>query len=158
MDVKATVTVRQAVASELERLHALWTALYEHQAAHGMRIRLPPSAFEAWVEGIRPFLGRFAVVVVAQSADALIGFVAGRVRTLPPYFGSEQVGAISEVFVTEQRRSERIGEKMLDAAVAWYRGNGIRRIELQVVARNPHALRFYERLGWQRELVQMVLD
>jgi hypothetical protein len=29
-------------------------------------------------------------------------------------------------------------------------------VELQVVAGNPEAVRFYERIGWTQELVQMV--
>jgi GNAT superfamily N-acetyltransferase len=158
MEVNSRVPIRLAVAEELEQLRELWTALYEHQVAHGMRLVLPSTAFDAWVQSIRPFLGRFAVVIIAQSEEGLIGFVAGRIRTLPPYFGSDQVGTISEVFVTERRRSEKLGKRMLEGAIAWFRENGIRRIELQVVARNPDAERFYERLGWQRELVQMVLE
>jgi GNAT superfamily N-acetyltransferase len=153
-----SISVREATQSELDQLQPLWTALYKHQADHGMRLPVPPGAFGKWLEGIRPPLGRFSVVIVAESQEALVGFVAGRIRTLPPYFGTDQVGVISEVFVSEQWRSQMLGARMLNAAVAWYRENNIRRIELQVVSRNPRALRFYERLGWQLELMQLVLD
>ena len=155
---KEDVLVRLAAADELERLEPLWAALYEHQKAHGMRIALPNGAFAAWVAGLRSSLGRFAVVVVAECDGAFVGFVAGRVRMLPPYFGLERVGFIGEVFVADGRRSVGLGARMLANAIASFRENGIDRIELQVVSGNPDALRFYERLGWRPELVQLTFD
>jgi len=46
-------------------------------------------------------------------------------------------------------------DRFLDHAAKWFGDREIRRIELQVVSDNPRALRFYERLGWKRELVQL---
>src|SRR5262249_54086962 len=94
--------VRLAAADELDRLEMLWGALYEHQKAHGMSIVPPSDAFSAWVSGIRSSLGRFAVVVVAEFEGTFIGFVAGRIRLLPPHFGLQRVGFIGEVFVSSK--------------------------------------------------------
>ena len=105
-----------------------------------------------------PFLGRFAVIIVAEHAGAILGFVAGRVRTMPPYFGSTPIGTISEVFVCEPHRGGGIGRQMLALALEWFRSKEISRVELQVVAGNEHGLRFYRQLGWHKELVQMVWD
>lgn len=121
-----------------------------------MLLQLPERAFEAWLKSIQPFLGRFASVVVAEMDGQIVGFVAGRVRTLPPYFGSTTVGAISEVFVSEQYRGHRIGERLLEFALKWYEDQQIARVELQVVSGNPGGIRFYRRLGWHDELHQMV--
>jgi len=151
-----SVEVRLAAADDIPRLEPLWRELYTHQAAHGMLLRLPDTAFDAWVTSIAPFVGRFAVVVVASDASEALGFVAGRVRSLPPYFGTGQVGAIGEVYVRERHRGGGLGRRLVERAVAWYRENGISRVELQVVVGNPDAVRFYERLGWTQELVQMV--
>jgi GNAT superfamily N-acetyltransferase len=150
--------VRLATAAEVQGLEALWRDLYAHQAEHGMLLRLPDGAFDAWLKSIEPLLGRFAAVVIAIADDRIVGFVAGRTRMLPPYFGIGHVGAISEVFVSPEARRLGIGRVMLTHMVDWYRAQGIQRIELQVVARNPEAVTFYERLGWTQELVQMVLQ
>jgi|SRR5215471_6894262 len=150
--------VRLAAAKDLDRLKTLWIALYEHQRAHGMRISLPENAFGAWVTGMRSQLGRFTFVVVAESDATLIGFVAGRVRMLPPHFGLDRVGFIGEVFVSDGKRSHGLGARMLEKAIEWYRENGVDRVELQVVSGNPDALRFYEQLGWQRELTQLTFS
>lgn len=69
-----------------------------------------------------------SVSMVEEDQGELIGFVAGRIRTLPPYFGSAVIGAI------------------------------ITRVELQAVAGNPDGIRLYRRPGWHEELVQMVWD
>src|SRR5690349_11521182 len=97
------VILRQATGADIERIKPLWEAVYQHQSEHGMLLSLPDGAYEAWVKSITPFLGRFANVVVAEESETIIGFVAGRIRTLPPYFGSATVGAISEVFICESR-------------------------------------------------------
>lgn len=148
--------VRLATAAEVRGLEPLWQDLYAHQAEHGMLLRLPDGAFDIWLKSIEPLLGRFAAVVVAVVDERIVGFVAGRTRMLPPYFGVGHVGAISEVFVSPEARRLGVGRVMLARMIDWYIEQGIRRIELQVVAGNPDAVTFYERLGWTRELVQMV--
>jgi len=150
--------LRQAVPEDLDRIKPLWHALYQHQFEHGMLLRLPENAYEAWRQSIVPFLGRFANIVVAELNGEIIAFVAGRIRTLPPYFGSATIGAISEVFVSDAHRSARVGRRLLAFALEWFKEQQITRVELQVVAGNPGGIRFYKQLGWHEELLQMVWD
>ncbi len=153
-----SLTLRQAEAADLERIRPMWEALYRHQSEHGMLLTLPDGAYDAWVKSMSPFLGRFANVVFAEQDGQAIGFVAGRVRTLPPYFGSATIGYISEVFTAEEQRGRGIGRRLLEFALEWYKAQQITRVELQVVAGNPDGIRFYQQLGWHQELVQMVWD
>ncbi|MBZ5608722.1 MAG: GNAT family N-acetyltransferase [Acidobacteriia bacterium] len=150
--------LRHATAEDLARIKPLWHALYQHQFEHGMLLRLPEGAYDAWVQSMAPFLGRFANIVVGEMNGEIIAFVAGRVRALPPYFGSATIGAISEVFVSESHRSGGIGRRVLAFALEWFKVQEITRVELQVVAENPDGIRFYRQLGWHEELRQMVWD
>ncbi len=152
------VILRHASAADLDRIQPLWRALYQHQFEHGMLLRLPENAYDAWLKSMTPFLGRFANVVVAELNGEIIAFVAGRIRTLPPYFGSTTIGTISEVFVDESHRSAGVGRRLLNFALDWFHAKQITRIELQVVAGNPDGIRFYRQLGWHEELLQMVWD
>jgi GNAT superfamily N-acetyltransferase len=152
------LVLRQAALEDLDRIRPLWHALYQHQVEHGMLLQLPDGAYDAWLQSIRPFLGRFANIVVAERNGEIIAFVAGRIRTLPPYFGASTIGAISEVFVSDSHRSGGIGRRLLAFALEWFKNQQITRIELQVVADNPDGIRFYRQLGWHEELRQMVWD
>lgn len=151
-----SLVLRTATGQDFEQLQPLWQALYQHQFEHGMLLPLPEGAYDAWLNSMQPFLGRFANIVVAELDGRIVGFVAGRLRTLPPYFGSAAVGAISEVYVSDAYRSRGIGERLLNFALKWFEEQGVHRVELQVVAGNPGGIQFYRRLGWQEELVQMV--
>ncbi len=153
---KGTPVIRLAEAEDFSQIEPLWQALYQHQREHGMLLRLPDGAYQAWVTSIVPLLGRFAITSVTEQDGVIVGFVAGRIRTLPPYFGSTQVGFISEVFVLESKRGAGAGRKMLAMVLDWFASQGIKRTELQVVAGNADGLRFYQQLGWRKELVQMV--
>ena len=123
-----------------------------------MLFRSEDDAYQAWLQSMAPFLGRFANIVVAEMDGKIVAFVAGRIRTLPPYFGSQTIGAISEVFVSAELRGGGIGRRLLNFAMEWFRDQGIDRVELQVVAGNPDGIRFYQQLGWHEELRQMVFD
>jgi GNAT superfamily N-acetyltransferase len=62
------------------------------------------------------------------------------------------------VFVAEPHRAMGIGRRLLAFALEWFSAQGITRVELQVVAGNARAIRFYRQLGWREELVQMGLE
>lgn len=151
-----SVTIRAASTEELARVAPLWVALYQHQKDNGMLLELPADAYQKWAASIGSLLGRFACLFLAESNGEAVGFLAARIRSIPPYFGGGQTGFISEVYVDGRRRSERIGERLMAATNHWFRDLGITRIELQVIANNIGAREFYARHGWREELVQMV--
>jgi GNAT superfamily N-acetyltransferase len=166
--------IRHVMEEDWPRLAPLWLRLYEHQRAHGMLLELPPDAFELWRASLQPLLGRFALVLLAEwrgaaeSSDsaggsglaeataAPLGFLAGRVRSQPPYFGGQPAGFLSELFVEEAQRGRGVAGALLDASVEWFAARGVVRVELQALVGNPSAREFYRRRGWKEELVQMV--
>lgn len=153
---QASIIVRLAERNELARIEPLWRALYDHQKATGMFLDVPPDAYQHWAASLRPVLGRFACLLVAEREGEIIGFLAGRIRSLPQYFGGYPVGFISEVFVHNSYRNQGVGAELVTGAVGWFAENGITRVELQVIMNNEPARRLYRHLGWREELVQMV--
>jgi ribosomal protein S18 acetylase RimI-like enzyme len=153
---ETSITFRLATGDDLERVEPLWRALYEHQKANGMFLEIPADGYQHWAASMKPVLGRFACLLLAEGEAELCGFLAGRIRTLPPYFGGYTVGFISEVYVDGSHRKQGIGAEMVTRAVAWFAENGISRVELQVIMNNEPARRLYRQLGWREELVQMV--
>jgi ribosomal protein S18 acetylase RimI-like enzyme len=149
--------VRAGEAADLDRIEPLWRHLYELQRAGGMELPVPGDGFASWAGSLAPGLGRFACLVVADDdAGSPAGFVAGRIRPAPPWFGGVPVGFVSEVYVAPPHRGAGLAERMLAAAAAWFAERGVARLELQVLSGNDTARALYRRLGWREELVQMV--
>jgi GNAT superfamily N-acetyltransferase len=123
-----------------------------------MLLPIGPGAFDAWSASFVPVLGRFACIAVADGGAGLSGFVAGRIRTLPPFFGGGLAGFVSDVYVDASARGQGLARALLDAAGDWFRSQGVRRMELQVIMGNGAARDAYLRLGWKEELIQMVLE
>ena len=148
--------VRPAKAAEFSLVEPLWAALYKHQKQHGMLLELSPDSFKDWATSMKIALGRFSCLFVAELHGELIGFLAGSVKTLPPYFGGSPVGFISEVYVSEEHRTKNVGRSLMSLAAEWFAAQRVHRIELQVLLGNSGARRFYRDLGWKEELVQMI--
>ncbi len=149
-------TIREGSAGDLALLKEQWTLLYQQQVQQGMLFRPPADGHALWASSLGSVLGRFGCLFVAEEDGAIVGFLAGRLRSLPPHFGGEQVGYVSEVFVDQNQRGKGIGKALLLAGTQWFRERGAKRLELNVVAHNDGAALFYEKMGWTRELIQMV--
>jgi RimJ/RimL family protein N-acetyltransferase len=60
--------------------------------------------------------------------------------------------AILGISVRADYRGQGVGRALMERAIIWARDSGsIKRIELQVLARNTIAIQLYEKLGFQRE-------
>ncbi len=153
---KRAAVVRPARSDEIDALEPLWQAFYRHQKVHGMLLDLPRDSFARWAASLRASLGRFTCLFVAEAEGALVGFLAGWVRTLPPYLGGYPVGFISDVYVSEEYRGVGVGRTLLEHAIEFFAAQKINRVELHVLALNENARSFYRNLGWKEELVQMV--
>src|SRR5205807_612015 len=55
------------------------------------------------------------------------------------------------LMVAASHRRRGVGRALLDAAVAWARENGIRKLELHVFPHNEPAIQLYEGYGFERE-------
>jgi len=57
-------------------------------------------------------------------------------------------GELSLLYVDPLAKGQRIGKRLLEAAVAKLRANGFTDLRLWVLQQNAHARSFYERNGW----------
>ena len=90
---------------------------------------------------------RDAAVLVAEDDGVLVGRLSlGR----DPHPASAHVADLG-LMVAASHRRRGIGRAMLDAAVAWAREAGVRKLELHVFPWNEAALALYEAYGFERE-------
>ena len=118
--MSSEVVIRLGAAEDIARLRPLWEALYVDQQQKGMVLTVPPGAFDAWAAALTPVVNRFGCVALAESSEGLHGFVAGRSRPIPPYFGGGMAGFVSDVFVEVAYRGRGIARGMIDCAAAFF--------------------------------------
>jgi RimJ/RimL family protein N-acetyltransferase len=89
-----------------------------------------------------------AAVLVAERDDgALVGRLSVARDTHP---ASAHVADLGLMVAMDARR-QGVGRALLDAAVAWARSAGVRKLELHVFPWNEAAIALYEAYGFERE-------
>jgi putative acetyltransferase len=77
---------------------------------------------------------------VAEADGEVVGLIA--------LYADEEGGAELGMMVAKDRRRQGVGRALLDAAVAWARAQGVRRLLLDVFARNDGAIALYRGFGF----------
>ena len=88
-----------------------------------------------------------AVFVAERSDGAMIGRLSLARDTHPASTHVADLG----LMVAKDARRQGVGKALLEAAVEWARGNGVRKLELHVFPWNEPAIQLYERFGFERE-------
>ena len=88
-----------------------------------------------------------AAVFVAETPDGVVGRLSlGR----DPHPASRHVADLG-LMVAASHRRRGIGTALLEQAVEWARGAGVRKLELHVFPHNEAAIALYERFGFRQE-------
>jgi len=137
-----TITVRQAVLSDLEALAPLFDG---YRQFYGRASDLPAAT---------EFLSaRFnhneSVLFIAHEGNKPVGFTQ-----LYPSFSSVSLARIfvfNDLFVYENARRKGVASKLMSAAVDYASSLGAVRISLSTATTNEAAQRLYQAAGWQRD-------
>jgi putative acetyltransferase len=86
-------------------------------------------------------------VFVAETADGIVGRIS-LARDAHP--ASEHVADLG-LMVAASHRRRGVGRALMEAAEAWAREVGVRKLELHVFPYNGGAIALYESLGYERE-------
>jgi RimJ/RimL family protein N-acetyltransferase len=88
-----------------------------------------------------------AAVFVAEENGGVVGRLSVA-RDVHP--ASEHVADLG-LMVARDHRRRGVGHALMEAAEAWARGVGVRKLELHVFPYNTPAIALYEKLGYERE-------
>jgi len=95
----------------------------------------PPEDWEAQVVALPTFVWR--------DGDADVGMIRGA-----PHDGDPAAGYLISLWVAPEARGRGVGAALVGEVVAWARGSGLQRLNLDVGAHNAAARRLYERQGF----------
>ncbi|MGC4105138.1 MAG: GNAT family N-acetyltransferase [Thermomicrobiales bacterium] len=85
-------------------------------------------------------------MLVARDGNEIVGLAS--VAALDIDLDESDVAELRALVVLQERRGERIGEKLVTAARMWARERGARTLMLRTNVNRTDAHRFYERLGF----------
>jgi RimJ/RimL family protein N-acetyltransferase len=88
-----------------------------------------------------------AAVFVAELADKIVGRLSVARDSHPASYHVADLG----LMVAAGHRRRGVGRALLESAVEWARGTGVRKLELHVFPHNEPAIALYEHFGFLRE-------
>ena len=92
--------------------------------------------------------------LLAEVEEGIVGYLAGYVRagsSLRPV----PVAELESMYVAEEHRGGRVGERLVASFRSWARERGAWRTSVTAHAANERAIRFYKRAGFRAKNVTL---
>ncbi len=155
------ITVRRADRRDLPALGLLGASLMRiHFAFNERRFMAPGDQPE---HGYAEFLDAqlsdpTMLVLVAERRADIVGYVYAGIE--PQSFKElrERAGYIHDLLVTDDARGAGVGPRLLEAAVAWLRDQGVPRVLLWTAAPNDKARKLFAAHGFSPTMVEMTRE
>ena len=151
-------------STRIERLsatHPLWSSLpalfkemFGHFATVGVQLPLVEGGEQLWLKSIESLPEKVFFIAGAIHDNELQGFITGQMKMLPGFLGGKWVGDVSYIYVRPTTRRQGFATGLAAAAMQWFRERGASSVELQVLSQNSGAQTFWQRQGFQPELIQ----
>jgi ribosomal protein S18 acetylase RimI-like enzyme len=142
-------SLRRAESADLSELAGLWLDVTRHHSGIDPLFTLRA--------GAGPEVSRLldaqlsdpnTAIFVWESPGRLLGFCTVRVDRAPPILEETVRAEITDLGVRADARRRGIGGALADAALAWARAGGTRRVEVRVAADNREGQAFWRALGF----------
>jgi ribosomal protein S18 acetylase RimI-like enzyme len=118
-----------------------------------------PDAEDGYAWFLRTQLDRAdSLVLVAEAEGGVVGYLYAGIEPRNWKELREEAGFIHDILVDESSRGGGIARLLMDAAMAWFRERGVPRAILWTAARNTHAQRLFERLGFRSTMIEMTRE
>ncbi len=97
------------------------------------------------------------VFVVEVNGDIAASGYA-RIKDDKPYLRHEKQGYLGFMFVDEKHRGKGLNKIIIDQLLQWCKEKGVYEIRLDVYDTNLPAIRAYEKVGFEKHLINMRLN
>jgi len=149
-------TIRDAIVADGEAMLALMPRLADFDVPAS---RNPEHLYgddakllQRWLDGNEECL----VQVAEDDQQKIVGFTLVRLR--PELLSSEPSAHLEAITVSESAEGKGIAKALLDAAEQSARDNGALTMTLHVFASNKRARAFYDRSGYDGELLRYIKE
>ncbi|MED4126556.1 GNAT family N-acetyltransferase [Shouchella miscanthi] len=90
---------------------------------------------------------------IAENDHHFLGYLEMRLQN--DFFTNERQGYITAIATTPEAEGKGVGKRLMQKAEEWAQEQGVHTIVLDVFKANEHAVAFYEKFGYQQEIVKM---
>ncbi len=97
-------------------------------------------------------------VLVAEVDGELLGSVYGQIRARKPFFQTSHLGYIGFMYVRRAYRGQGVSQALIESITHWFDQQHIEEVILHVYAKNPRAIKAYEKSGFENHLIEMRLN
>jgi GNAT superfamily N-acetyltransferase len=97
-----------------------------------------------------------AAVFVAVADNEIIGSGYGLIKNNDSKFKHATYGYVGFIFVLEKYRGKGTSSLILDQIFNWFKTKNIIETRLQVYQENPSAIKAYEKVGFEKNLIEMI--
>ncbi|GIP64596.1 GNAT family N-acetyltransferase [Virgibacillus pantothenticus] len=96
----------------------------------------------------------FSNIFIAETNGEYLGYI--EMRGIVDYFTGEKQGYLSAIAVTKKYEGNGVGKKLMKKAEEWTNDKGYKELVLQLFNGNERAMKFYEKLGFEKDITVMI--
>jgi ribosomal protein S18 acetylase RimI-like enzyme len=154
-----SITVRKVEVEDLDALERLWSEFIDYHKEYDDFFTRSKAGHKHVAKFIRENMDNPDwLVLVAEEDDTVIGYCMSAIMTYPPIFQVELYGFIQDMAVTESHRRRGAGSLLLKGTLAWFRRQGVSRVEVQVASTNPVSQAFWRAHGFRDYITRLTRE
>lgn len=157
----ATPLIRRAKRDDLPRIGELGSLLVA--AHHDFDSKRFLEATSGTKQGYASYLRTQldvprAAVFIAEAEDAVVGYVYVALESYDYMSLRGPAGIVHDVIVDPKFRGRGVGRALLEAALDYFRANGMTQVVLATAQRNEAAQRFFASAGFRPTMIEMTRE
>jgi ribosomal protein S18 acetylase RimI-like enzyme len=160
-DSDSDIIIRPAAPEDFAAVGGFGAALVRmHHGFDARRFMRPgPGLAQGYSEFLEAESERRGVIVlVAEDAGRIAGYVYAAIEPLSWQELREEAGFIHDIYVDDPARRRGVAARLVEAAVAWFRTQGMPRVIIHTAEKNDAAQHLFDKLGFRRTMVEMTRE
>jgi ribosomal protein S18 acetylase RimI-like enzyme len=151
---KINLKIREALLTDLPTLKRFEQEIIQFERPFASNIKKDPVAYYDLEELI---LQNDAQVLVATIEEEIVGSGYALIKNSKPSVEPTQYAYLGFMYVSPPHRGKGVNGKIIERLIEWTKGRNLSEIQLDVYAENDSALKAYEKIGFQPDLLKMRL-
>lgn len=152
--------VRDATEADIPAILPMVRAICSmHHSLDPARYAMRPDVvkmYESWLP--QRIADAESIVLVAEDAGKLAGFLVATVERSIPIYTLERFGFIHDVWVEPGARGSGLGKQLARRAIEQFRKLGLQQIRLETAEQNTGARKLFESCGFRAATIDMLLE